>query len=137
MLIGQLDEGVQSIIKTISEVGFAGAFCVAAYLCFWLIRARREDWREWLSRLILLQEQTNKVVVDNTMAFRQLMDTENSLCVKLADLGGVNQRLFERILERPCLIMEEDLDRVISRLEKIKEVWLERVKKNTPNKGDK
>jgi hypothetical protein len=116
MLIAQIDDGIISVAKTISEVGFAGAFIVAAWLCFWLIRARREDWKDWLGQVIQLQNQTTQVVKENTTAFCKLIETESTLSAKLVDLGTAQQKLYERLLERPCMLTEEELAVLVEKI---------------------
>lgn len=132
MLFAQIDEGILTLVKTISEVGFAGAFGVAAWLCFWLIRARREDWQSWFNRLIALQEEMTQVIRENTAAFANLAAAQAALGIKIAEMGGSEQKLFEKLLERPCLLIKDDPEKIMARLERMRLVWLDADKGKAP-----
>ena len=86
------------------QLGFLGAFIVAMYIMFWLIKARRIDWQTWMTALMELHRETNVVLKHNTTAFTEMTSTLARLCEKLESDEHHTRRVYELLLRRPCMV---------------------------------
>jgi len=86
------------------QLGFIGAFIAAMYVMFWLIKARRVDWQTWMAALMELHRETNLVLKHNTTAFTEMTSTLARLCEKLESDEHHTRRVYELLLQRPCMV---------------------------------
>jgi len=76
----------------------------------WLLKASKDDWAAWnLTQekhsdvLVKLLQDSTKVILQNTDAYRSLCDAHAKLDASITALNTNTQRLYEVMLERPCL----------------------------------
>ena len=86
------------------QLGFIGAFIVAMWIMFWLIKARRLDWQTWMKTLVEQNRETGQALQNNTAAFVQLNGTLAKLCEKLTSEEAYSHKVYEALMQRPCLI---------------------------------
>lgn len=88
------------------QLGFAGAFALAMYVMFWLIRSRQHDWQTWMAALMELHRETNTALKHNTTAFVEMSNTLSRLCEKLTNEEAYTRKVYEALLSRPCMVNE-------------------------------
>ncbi len=84
------------------QLGFLGAFALAMYVLFWLIKARRSDWQTWMSTLLDLHRETNRSLKQNTVAFVEVNGTLTRLCEKLTVEEDYSRRVYECLVSGQC-----------------------------------
>lgn len=86
------------------QLGFIGAFILAMWIMFWLIKARRLDWQTWMKTLVEQNRETGQALQNNTAAFVELNSTLAKLCEKLTSEEAYSHKVYEVLMQRPCLI---------------------------------
>jgi hypothetical protein len=108
-LVGQMPDPIsEHILTPIAQMGFAGAFALAAALVWWFARTRREDWNTWHSEQLKSVEKTSQIITLNTEAHIRVVDGLANLTNKLTDLGAATVHLTEELIGRPCLLKDKD-----------------------------
>src|SRR5574343_543744 len=106
-MICQIDSATEGMVSLLIQAGFAGAFLVTMWVLFWLIRQRAIDWKQWMESLIGLHKETQEIVKANSSSNQQLTGALSTLTTQIVEQNNHTQKLYETMLERPCLIQEQ------------------------------
>lgn len=98
------DPITEHLLTPIMQLGFAGVAIILFAILFWLIKSRRSDWLQWNNTLMTLLVQSNELVKNNTVAFKDMTASTLELAKELTHFGVVVERMHEQLLCRPCLL---------------------------------